>query len=194
MKVEDPSALEVQCFTTNTKYSRKETSLHGISIPNMLPEMQQQNGLLSLRKRCAWAPEVSVQEMLASVGSRNAGACLHAENRQTIGTSFSAPIVAGMAAQIICELNGSGTNIPTCVKSILLTGCNSDRIVSSGTAPSEAMTAGNTYAGMPYFREAAGAGMVDAKKSYDSAIDRCIGSYFSMCCFGNRLQNSVSIS
>ena len=47
---------------------RKETSLHGKIIPTMLPEVQQQNGLLSLRKGPSWTPEVSVQEMQASVG------------------------------------------------------------------------------------------------------------------------------
>ena len=47
---------------------RKETSPHGKIVSNLLPEMQQQNGLLPLRKRCSWATEVSVQKMSASMG------------------------------------------------------------------------------------------------------------------------------
>ena len=70
MEVEDPSALLVQWFYHKPSTSRKETSLHGKIIPNKLPEVQQQNGFLSLRKRFAWSSKASVQKVPASMGAR----------------------------------------------------------------------------------------------------------------------------
>ena len=76
-------------FTTNTKYSRKETSLHGKIIPNMLPEMQQQNRLLSLRKRLTWSSKISVQEVSPSVGAGYPRTCLY-PNEELSPTAQSA--------------------------------------------------------------------------------------------------------
>lgn len=50
---------------------RKETSPYGKIISGELPEMQQQNGFLSLRKRFTWTSKVSVQEVSALVALEN---------------------------------------------------------------------------------------------------------------------------
>ena len=47
------------------------------AVLQVMPEVQQQNGFLSLRKRFAWTSKVSLQEVLVSVGTGNAGACLY---------------------------------------------------------------------------------------------------------------------
>ena len=93
------------------------------------------------------------------------------------GTSIAAPVVTGIAAQVLAELGGKDAPWnPTLVKSIILTGANPYGIDEPGEPYDDNfklyMGAGDPYDGMPFYKEASGAGVVDAVNSYFIASKR----------------------
>lgn len=111
-----------------------------------------------------YKPDVAAPGCFYIPGSSNEGGAFSYD----CGTSFAAPVVTGIVAQVIEAGTSSYKYNPIYLKSVIVTGSNGGAISSTFIgSPTDSTGGGSTYPDCPLMATRSGFGLVNAKKSVE---------------------------